>query len=333
MLGMLGLAADLGRLYVVKSEMQAYTDSASLAAAVELDGSVAGISRAQNAVAANINRWNLGTSAFTGTQTAFAQNAGGPWQASPSPATGFRFVRVRASGTSPLYFLPAVSTASSSGVSALSVAGQVLKTSFPQGVFPFSPIAHNSTPPDFGYTPGLWYTLRWPSNPKVGNNVCPGDDAQQWVDNYNQGRPSERGYIEETSSAVIRMAVEQEYRTPALGSVTIGQPVEMTGGNKQTQRDSIINRINQDTDPAATSYAQYEAGGLGNGRRLVMVAINDGHPNNIVLGFQLFFLLHPSKYDSGGNKPFCAEYVGPYVQGSRHKGGGQAGAYVVKLVQ
>jgi len=333
MLGMLGLAVDLGRLYVVKNEMQAYTDSAALAAAVELDGTGAGISRAQNAVATNTNRWNLGTSTFAGTQTTFAQTASGPWEANPSPATGYQFVRVRASGTIPLYFLPAVSVANSSGMAALSIAGQVPKLNFSEGVFPFSPIAHNSTPPDFGYTPGLWYTLRWPSNPKVGNNVCPGDDAQQWVDNYTLGSSEERGYIEETSSAVIRMAIEQDYRTPALGSVTIGQPVEMTGGNKQTQRDSIVNRINQDTDPAATSYAQYDAGGLGNGRRLVMVAINDGHPNNIVLGFQLFFLLHPTEYTSGGNKPFCAEYVGPYVQGSSHKGGGQAGGYVVKLVQ
>ncbi|MBM3749096.1 MAG: hypothetical protein FJW34_25305, partial [Acidobacteria bacterium] len=148
MLGMLGLAVDLGRLYVVKNEMQAYTDSAALAAAVELDGTGAGISRAQNAVATNTNRWNLGTSTFAGTQTTFAQTASGPWEANPSPATGYQFVRVRASGTIPLYFLPAVSVANSSGMAALSIAGQVPKLNFSEGVFPFSPIAHNSTPPD-----------------------------------------------------------------------------------------------------------------------------------------------------------------------------------------
>jgi hypothetical protein len=115
--------------------------------------------------------------------------------------------------------------------------------------------------------------------------------------------------------------------------LVIGEPVIMTGGNKQTQRDAIVNRINQDTDPTSTSYAQYEAGDAGNGRRLVVVAINTGHPDEIVLGFHLFFLLHPSEYDAGGNRPFCAEYVGPYVQGSRRKGAGSAGAYVVRLVQ
>ena len=329
-LGIVGLAVDLGRVYVVKNEMQAYTDSAALAAAVELDGTAAGISRAQTAVANNTNRWNLGTATFSGTETQFATDVGGPWEASPASAANVRFVRVRASGNVSLLFLPAVSTTSSSNVSAISVAGQVAKQNFREGLFPFSPLAHNSTPPDFGFTPGQWYTLRWPSNPKVNNNVCPGDNEQQWVDLADADSSSERGYIEETSSAVIRMAIEQDYMSNTL---TIGQPVEMTGGNKQTQRDSIINRINQDTDPTSTSYAQYEAGDAGNGRRLVVVAINTGHPNNIVLGFHLFFLLHPSEYTSGGNRPFCAEYVGPYVQGSRRKGAGGAGAYVVRLVQ
>ena len=330
MLGMLGLAVDLGRVYVVKNEMQAYADSASLAAALELDGTVAGISRAQSAVANNTNRWNLGSTIFSGTQTRFATDANGPWESSPGSPSDVKYVRVRASGTLSLLFLPAVSSTTSSNISALSVAGQVAKQNFNEGLFPFSPIAHNHAAPDFGFTPGQWYTLRWPSNPKVDVNVCAGDNAPQWVDHVKEGSASERGYIEETSSAVIRMAIEQDYMS---NSLTIGQPVLMTGGNKQTQRDSIVNRINQDTDPTSTSYAQYEAADTGNGRRLVVVAINTGFPDDIVLGFHLFFLLHPSEYDSGGNRPFCGEYVGPYVQGSRRKGAGPAGAYVVRLVQ
>lgn len=330
MLGMLGLAVDLGRLYVVKNEMQAYADSASLAAAVEVDGTAAGITGALNAVASNTNRWNLGTAAFTGTQTDFATQQSGPWLSNPSPAANYRFVRVRASGVMKLYFLPAVAGPGTANVSAMAAAGQVIKQNFREGVFPFSPLAHSSTPPDFGYTSGEWYTLRWGSNPRVGKNVCPGDDAEQWVDLAAAGSSSERGYIEETSSAIIRMAIEQDYQT---GTLTIGEPVNMSGGNKQTQGDSLITRVNQDTDPSSTSYAQYEAGGAGNGRRLVVVAINSGDPGYIVLGFHLFFLLHSSEYDSGGNRPFCAEYVGPYVQGSRSKGAGEAGAYVVRLVQ
>jgi hypothetical protein len=206
----------------------------------------------------------------------------------------------------------------------------VVKPDFREGLIPFSPFAHNPAPPDFGFTSGVNYTLRWGSNPKVNVNVCPGDNAQTWVDMATAGSSSERGYIEETSSAVIRMAIEDDYQTRPLA---VGDAITMTGGNKQTQRDSLITRIGQDTNPTATTYASYESAGTGNGRRLVAVPINTGYPDNIVLGFGLFFLLEPSEYQHSGNKPFCAEYVGPYVQGSRHKGAGPPGAYVVRLVQ
>jgi Flp pilus assembly protein TadG len=330
MLAMLGLAADIGRAFIVKNEMQAYADAASLAAVLELDGTEAGITRAGSTLPTSANRWNMGTLPFGGTQLDFSTDAEGPWEGSPSSANGVRFVRVRATATLPLFFLPVVASVRTALINSTAVAGQVLKTNFSEGVLPFSPLAHNSGQPDFGFTPGERYTLRWPSNPNVGVNVCPGDDAAPWVAQAEAGGASERGYIEDSSSAIIRAAIEQDYMT---GPVTVGEPVEMTGGNKQTQRDSLITRINQDTDAASATYAAYEAGGTGNGRRLVAAPVNNGHPDNIVLGFGLFFLLLPGEYDHSGNRPFCAEYVGPYVQGSRHKGGGGPGAYVVRLVQ
>ena len=54
-LGMAGLAVDIGRMYITKSEAQSFTDSASFSAALQLDGTSAGITRAQNAVAADPN--------------------------------------------------------------------------------------------------------------------------------------------------------------------------------------------------------------------------------------------------------------------------------------
>lgn len=330
MVGMLGLAVDVGRLYIVRNEIQAYADAASLTAALELDGTPAGISRARNSVAGSTNRWNMGTLPFAGTQTDFSAQPTGPWDPNPSPAAGYRFVRVRATATLPLHFIPVVASANSSTVNAIAVAGQTPKVNFSEGVLPFSPFAHNNGQPDFGFTVGQRYTLRWGSNPKVGVNVCPGDDAEPWVAQAKAGGADERGYIEETSSAIIRMAIEQDYQTRVLA---VGDSVTMTGGNKQTQRDSLINRINQDTDSTSATFAQYQATDTGNGRRLVAVPVNTGHPDNVVLGFAAFFLLLPSEYEQGGNKPFCAEYVGPYVQGSSHKGAGGPGAYVVRLVQ
>jgi Flp pilus assembly protein TadG len=329
-LGMLGLAVDLGRLYIIRNEMQAYADSASLAAALELDGTSAGIARAQAAVAANTNRWNLGASSFRGTQVDFATAPAGSWEANPSPAAKYTYARVRATGTAPLYFLPIVSSSTSATVTAKAVAGQVPKPNFREGVLPFSPFAHDNASPNFGFTPGQRYTLRWPANPILNQNVCPGDNEQVWIDKAKAGSSSDRGYIEENSAAVIRAAIESDYQTRPIG---IGDTVEMTGGAKQTERDALIARINQDSDPVSTTYAQYKAGDLGNGRRIVAIAVNNGYPEFRVLGFAAFFLLAPSEGGSGGNEPFCAEYIGPYVQGGRTAGAGGPGAYVVRLVQ
>jgi hypothetical protein len=65
-----------------------------------------------------------------------------------------------------------------------------------------------------------------------------------------------------------------------------------------------------------------------------MVPINTYHPNYTILGFRAFFLLRSNDYDAGGNKPFCAEYLGSYVQGGKHKGASTIpGAYVPRLLQ
>ncbi len=230
MMGMLGLAADIGRMYIVRNESQAYVDAASLTAALELDGTTAGISRATSTLSASTNRWSLGSTAFAGTQMDFGTDATGPWMASPSPASGYRYVRVRATSTVSLYFLPIVVAVRSSVVNATAVAGQLPKTDFGEGVFPFSPFAHINSDPNFGYTPGQHYTLRWPASPKLNDNMCPGDNQQQWIDNYHLGGASERGFIENTSAAIIRMSIEQDYQS---AHVTVGQPVTMTGGTSR----------------------------------------------------------------------------------------------------
>jgi Flp pilus assembly protein TadG len=330
MVGVLGLAVDVGRLYVVRNEIQAYVDVAALSAALELDGTSSGVTRAANAVATSTNRWNMGTLAFTGTLADFSTAPTGAWTANPESASNYLYVRVRASASLPLYFIPVLASTRSSTVQATAVAGQVLKTDFAEGLLPFSPFPHNALDPNFGYIPGEHYTLRWGPNPKIGPNVCSGDNGLAWLSIAEGGSASERGYIDDTSSAIIRAAIEQDYQTRPLA---IGDIVAMTGGNKQTQRDSLVARVDQDTDPISATYAEYEGAGTGNGRRLVAVPINTWQPDYRVIGFAAFFLLPPSEYPQGGNKSFCAEYVGPFVQGSRHKGGGGPGAYVVRLVE
>ena len=331
MIGTLGLSVDLGRIYIAKNETQTFLDSAALDAVTELDGTSEGFQRARDAVSSNLNRAVLGTRSFTGTQTFFSTTQNGPWETNPPTAIDYRFLRVDGNVPVESYFVQIFGGAASNTVRGLAVAGQIEKTEYREGSFPFSPLAHNNVGPDFGLVPGEKYTLRWASNPRVGINSCAGDNEQGYIDQAEAGGGSERGYIEETSSSIIRQAIEGDYMTRPL---EVGDSVFMSGGAKQTQRDSIIGRVGQDTDSASATYAEYVANRTGNGRRLILVPINTYHPDYRIVGFRAFFLLQSSDYGSGGNTPFCAEYVGSYSGGSKHKGASStSGAFVPRLLQ
>lgn len=116
LLGLAVFGIDLGRMYMIKSEMQAFADAAALSAALEMDGSDAGLERARaaaNRVATGPNamRWDMGTRPVTEISLSFAKGDGSPdpktWQAEPKPSSDYRFVRVVASAQAPLIFLRA----------------------------------------------------------------------------------------------------------------------------------------------------------------------------------------------------------------------------------
>src|SRR5262245_48692122 len=86
--GALGLAVDIGRLFIAKSETQAFCDSASLAATLHLNGTSGGITAAKNAVTNSVNAWNMDSTSVTSPQSGqpvasyqvdFATSAAGPW--------------------------------------------------------------------------------------------------------------------------------------------------------------------------------------------------------------------------------------------------------------
>lgn len=66
LLAVMGLAFDVGRIYIARNEAQVFTDAAAMAAAQKLDGTQAGLDRAREAVAHLPGRWNLGTQEFRG---------------------------------------------------------------------------------------------------------------------------------------------------------------------------------------------------------------------------------------------------------------------------
>jgi hypothetical protein len=252
LIGSLGLAYDIGRMYVAKNETQNYADAVALAAALELDGTLAGLTRARNRVIGDTNRWNYATEAFQNTEVWFAQTANGPWIENPTTAVNYTFVRIIATAPVPMTFLPMLNSTptapagafllftinSTANVKALFDGAQQLQTGFREGPFPFSPFAHDRfTGPHFGLVLGQLYTLRWASNFNLnGNNdsrMCPGDRTDAMRQLAASGSAADRGFIESTSADTIRQSIVYDYQSVFR---EIGDAVNMTGGTKQTQK-------------------------------------------------------------------------------------------------
>lgn len=111
-----GLGIDLGRMYLIKSELQAFADAAALNAALRLDGTDQGLRGAREAPAElatgpNAMMWDMGTRPITEITTSFAKGETAPdpktWQGDPSGAGDLRFVRVVATAQAPVIFLRA----------------------------------------------------------------------------------------------------------------------------------------------------------------------------------------------------------------------------------
>jgi hypothetical protein len=329
---LVGLGTDVGRLYVARGELQVYTDEAAIAAAFELDGTAAGVTRARDLAAtgpgnaASPNRWNFGTSAVSGVTTEFASAPSGPFDSNPSSAAGLRFVRVSASANINLYFLPLVpGIGGTQTAAASSVAGQNRQTSLGDGLAPFSPAAHDAGDANFGFSKGMLYTLRWAPG---GQRDKPGGSCSGDV-GWSPGGSDERGYVDvgqgAGSSSLRAAVVNNSFFLPA--PFRVGTPLTMYSG-QDSVTSSMQTRFDQDTDVTAPTFATY----AGNGRRLLTVAVNDGAESPKVTGFGLFFL-QPVPCGTKNTTPCCAEYVGAAVQGSTHQGAGGPGLYSVQLIQ
>ena len=166
MVGMLGLAVDVGRMFIAKNEIQAFCDSTAIAAGLELDGANSGINNARSVVTGSLNTWNLGSTKVTTSTTPTIEfstaGTGEPWVTDPSPPKSYSYVRVTVTVSENLYFIPMVSGAYTTSIKASAVAGQVPITSFPRGLAPYTAVGVNSTGPDFGLTVGNIYDIQWP---------------------------------------------------------------------------------------------------------------------------------------------------------------------------
>jgi hypothetical protein len=339
LVGMLGLAVDIGRIYIVKSEAQAFADFAALAAVRHLNGKDTGIAQAKAAVANSTNTWNFSTQRFTADlyTLEFATGAAGPWIANPAGnLKGYGYLRVSVRPTLNLTLLPIVGTGPSQQVTAQAIAGLVPQTFPAGGYMPFTPFAHDPADPNFGYIVGQEYGFHWPGNLKK-NDACEGDKpAWPKYDVSSQVGGSDRGYFELQSASAIRDAILGERQT---SPVAVGSLINLTNGNKQSEASALETRAGYDTDQA--EYPP-DADGIpppyaGNNMRLVIMPVNDGVVNANgsvkIIGFAAFLL--PKNYANGGNKPWCAIYMGSKTTGGDGTGTPYegAGSYVARLLQ
>jgi hypothetical protein len=332
LLAMIGLGVDVGRIYIVRNELQVFADEAAVAAAFELDGTSVGLTRARNAALAGPgsgttpNRWNFGTQTVTGVTAQFATDPAGPFDANPASATGLRYVRVQANATLSLYFLAVVpGIAGAQSIHAAAVAGQTSRDALGDGLAPFSPTAHNPADPEFRFVQGQLYTLRWapPGQRDKPGGSCPGDVG------FDPGDSSMRGYVDVGQgggSAALRNAVvNNNFYLPS--PLSVGSTVTMLTGEESVP-DAVEERFNQDSDVTAQNFAQYS----GNGRRVLVTAVTGGGSPATVLGFAAFFL-QPTPCGVKSTTPCCAEYIGAAVVSGRRKGAGSPGLYTVQLTQ
>ncbi len=334
LIGMMGLAVDLGRAFIVKNEAQSFTDAAALAAAIQLNGSARGIQNARTVVSqlTSNNRWQFNKRTFSSVLLEFSENKT-TWTENPPSAANVRYARVTATVTDlPSFFMPVVGASRLMRVSARSMAGSELPTSFPQGVFPFAPFAKSATPPNFGYSFGDELTLLWPSSigsngPVKMNNLCAADRNQAALDAVKEGTTADRGYIMETSASAIAAAIEDDRMDY---TVELGMPVMRAGGVKHTNvKNSLADRVAQDSMPNEKDYWKYinnhDPGPL---RRVVIVPLISNANDAIVLGFAKVFL--PPTQPPNPNDAKCAMYVGPATGPVGNIG---TGANIVRLLE
>jgi Flp pilus assembly protein TadG len=352
LIGVLGLAVDLGHMFISKNETQAYCDSAALAAALLLDGTPSGIANAKTAVTNSTNAWNFSNTSVSSPTVTFARALAGPWQTNPNPATGYSFVRVNATVPMQLYFIPVLVAQTVANVNSMATAAQVDLTSIPTGLAPYTAVSTDTTGPNFGLVVGGSYDLHWPQfnshrsgcDPTTPNYCfnwppCTDDSAASRTAVVANWGDSNSGFWGSNSNAVIKQEVLNLIQ---IQGVAVGDNIEpiLTNGTKQSEASILDQRVSQDVNTDNTVNGYLAA--VHNGRRLLAVPVVDPiNPNTTsVIGYGVFLLQsdgQPSNYyksNSTGNEPYCAIYAGTYDIGSPNPGvGGTSGGSRVKLVQ
>ncbi|GAA4338823.1 pilus assembly protein TadG-related protein [Variovorax defluvii] len=183
LLGFMGIAIDLGRLFVVKSELQTAMDSCALAAAQELDGQGTALTRATNAglAAGNMNRVDMQSATWAGQgqiTTADISFMDAAYVPTTAPA-GARYARCQhAQPNIAVWLMKAMGafsgdTAGNPNVRSV-MASAVATRASAQTTCPI-PVAlkpkAGGVAPDYGFNVGDWVTLINAQNAAVGGEI------------------------------------------------------------------------------------------------------------------------------------------------------------------
>ncbi|MBI5087252.1 MAG: hypothetical protein HZB13_21960 [Acidobacteria bacterium] len=360
--GFLGLAVDVGRLYLARNEAQAFADAGALAAAVMLDGE--GFGPAISAVAgtymtASSDPWkayHFQTTPFTDYTVKFSvTGADGTFLPSGSAPANSRFVEVVATTHIPMSFSTVLLGISGDGTSparARAVAGQVLKTIWDEGLVPFAPWAHCSTTGEAGFpacvddppgsgnynvnmTAGQQYALRWQANTfsqSFKNYASNGTvNTSGWC-----GGDQEAGFADSlarffTSGAAKDWDKGRGYWTSGEvhGANEYRMLVQGSMGAPVELGDPLTNFDGKEPQQVSALFKDLnDKAALGDPGNLVFGPVVDP-VTGAILGYREFRLIPGYK----SNDTWCAEYTGVSVYGPGTDPVNQNGIYEVRLVR
>ena len=350
LIGMMGLAFDLGHAYVNKSQLQNIADASALAGASALNGTAAGIDQAElratdygsSQYLANKKEFNTLNVSVPGSAVTYAAALDGPWlnkAAAQGSASTIRFVRVDVPAQQTAVLLakvvPGIPNVLNFGAEA--VAGREPLTEVCSGLDPFSPIQLGPGP-NFGYNPGQTYMLRLA--PGSSGMVCTGALPPLPLGGSVTGN---FGFADSTgcgpSLDCFREAIKGTPDRYCVAMQTAELP-STTGNMGNAAVRALRDRYEQDTDQTPyPEYSDYQTGYFNsttkNNRRIIRVAFNDGtiplgasEPYNVV-GFGCFFMPTPVSV-SPPAEAICLMYIGACDQSGMATGGTEPS--ITKLV-
>lgn len=367
--GFIGLAFDLGRLYIVRNEAQGYCDAAALAAASLLDGTTAGINAARNAAqqgsylgsGGGWKSYHFQNVSFTNVKVEFATTylasdpSSGNWTENPATGAGYRFVRVTASGQVPMYLSPVLTGQSTATAGASAVAAQVKKTAFDEGLVPFAPLAHctvaggpgsipkcdvngDGVPENLGFVEGQSYALRWGANvfqQTFNKGTVKTSELSNWCSgdvSANGGQyPSQLLDIWKTNSQLLQQKSGFWSSAQFQGNANAYAAMILGWQSTAVVEDGQLPGF--DTSPSQVQSvvkALETRGSLPYPSNIVYAPVIDP-VSGTILGFYCFQLY--SSYPNGGDKNWCATFVGGCQAGSGRDTVNQDGVYEIRLVR